>query len=73
MGEPTSLEKRLIELETNMGLLQHDFEAQNEMILLNTKLLNSLQKKVEWLTSEIEGIKNNEGPESLEDQVPPHY
>ena len=65
--------QRLINLETNLGLLQHDFDAQNEMILLNTKMLATLEKSVERLFAEIEALKNDEGPESLEDQVPPHY
>ncbi len=71
MDEQT--EKRLIDLETTLGLLQHDFEAQNEMILLNTKLLNRMEKAVQRLVAEIDSLKNDEGPAALEDQVPPHY
>lgn len=67
------VKKRLIDLETTLGLLQHDFEAQNEMILLNTKLLNRLEKAVDRLAAEIDSLKNDEGPAALEDQVPPHY
>ena len=71
MDEQT--EKRLNDLESSLGLLQHDFEAQNEMILLNTRLLNQLEKAINRLVSEIEGMKTDEGPRSPEDEVPPHY
>ena len=73
MKNQDKIEARMIKLETDLGLLQHDFESQNEMILLNTRMLKGLEKRIEWLVSELEQLRNDEGPESLEDQVPPHY
>ena len=70
------LEKRLIDLETSLGLLQHDFEAQNEMILLNTRQLEQMQRTIKRMSAMIEALPptgSPEGPRSLEDEKPPHY
>ena len=65
--------KRLIELESSLGLLQHDFEAQNEMILLNTRLLHKLERAIARIVSEVEELKTDDEPRKAEDEVPPHY
>lgn len=69
------LEQRLIDLETTLGLLQHDFEAQNEMILVNNRQLDQLQRAVRRLTTMVEAIPPSGAsePRNLEDEKPPHY
>ena len=70
------LEKRLIDLETSLGLLQHDFEAQNEMILLNTRQIDQMQRTIKRMSAIIEALPptgSTEQPRNLEDEKPPHY
>ncbi len=70
-----SLAERLIELESAYGLLQHDFEAQNEMVLENSRLINHLEVLVRRLSEQIDQLQTatDDEPGSLEDERPPHY
>lgn len=70
----SSLEQKLIDLESSLGLLQRDFEKQNEMLLENTRQLQQLQMNVRRIFDQLAQLQSN--PESsrlLEDEKPPHY
>lgn len=69
-----SQEQKLIDLESSLGLLQRDFEKQNEMLLENTRQLQQMQMSIRRLFDQIAQLQTN--PESsrlLEDEKPPHY
>lgn len=69
-----SQEQKLIDLESSLGLLQRDFEKQNEMLLENTRQLQQMQLSIRRLFDQIAQLQTN--PESsrlLEDEKPPHY
>ncbi len=66
-------EKRLTELESALAHLQHDFEAQNEVILANSQRLLELENSLRAIVRRLESVR--QGPEirNLEDERPPHY
>ena len=68
-----SFKARINDLESSLGYLQRDFESQNEMILLDAKRINKLEKAVERLAGKIETMSNPESIRDLEDEKPPHY
>lgn len=69
-----SIEQKLIDLESSLGLLQRDFEKQNEMLLENTRQIQQMQLSIQRLFDQVAQLQTN--PESsrlLEDEKPPHY
>ncbi len=69
---PKDLERKLIELETNLGLLQRDFEKQNEMMLVDKRRIDLLEQAVARLSSLLETIRIDP-TRTLVDDKPPHY
>jgi uncharacterized coiled-coil protein SlyX len=66
------LQKKLIDLETSLGLLQYDFEKQNEMLLITQRRVDVLENAVARLTSLVESLRI-EPARTLADDKPPHY
>ncbi|MBX3417517.1 MAG: SlyX family protein [Pirellulaceae bacterium] len=66
------LEQKLIDLEINLGLLQRDFEKQNEMVLLDKRRIDLLEQAVARLTSQLDAMRI-EPARTLLDDKPPHY
>lgn len=66
--------QKLIDLESSLGLLQHDFEAQNEMLLRDQRRIALLEQAVARLASQMEAVRAATAvPRTLEDDKPPHY
>lgn len=68
------LKKRIEALESSLAFLQHDFDAQNETILLQTQQINRLESTLKKLVGQIEDMKSKE--QELRDPLdekPPHY
>jgi uncharacterized coiled-coil protein SlyX len=68
-----SLNKKLVEIESALGLLQHDFEKQNEAILWLTRRIAGLEKSIERLGFQIANLESTRSPATLKDEKPPHY
>ncbi len=67
------IRQKLIDLETALGLLQHDYEQQNEMILANSRRLDKIEKLLRNMHLQIESLQIPHEPRTLEDDKPPHY
>jgi len=68
------LKKRIEALESSLAYLQHDFDAQNETILLQTRQINRLESSLKKLIGEIEVLKGKEEDRRDPlDEKPPHY
>ena len=57
MNQDTLIE-RVKKLESSLAFLQHDFEAQNETILLQTQQINKLENSIKKLLSKIETLED---------------
>ena len=66
------LKQKLIDLETCYGLLQHDFEAQNQMLLQDQRRIDLLESAVARLTEQLEHLRETGGM-LPPDERPPHY
>ncbi len=67
-------QQKIIDLETQLGLLQRDFEIQNQMLLLDAKRIDRLEQTLAQLTNQFLQIRDNQTPlPSSEDDRPPHY
>lgn len=68
------LEQKMIDLETSFGLLQRDYEKQNEMLLHNTRKLQQMELNLKRLMDQIINLQTNpDSGRTLEDEKPPHY
>lgn len=67
------LKQRVEKLETALAYLQHDFEAQNETILLQTKQIVKLENSIKKLLSKIETLETGSEKRDPLDEKPPHY
>ena len=68
------LKDRIEALESSLAFLQHDFDAQNETILLQTQQINRLESSLKKLVGQIEEIKGKEQDRRDPlDEKPPHY
>lgn len=67
------LKKKLIDLESALGLLQHDFEQQNRVLVEDSRRLDRLEKSLRHLASQLELMRPPAEPRTLEDDRPPHY
>ena len=68
------LKKRIEALESSLAFLQHDFDAQNETILLQTQQINRLESTLKKLVGQIEDMKSKEEDRRDPlDEKPPHY
>lgn len=72
MRDP-EITRKLIDLESALGLLQHDFEQQNRVLLEDTKRLDRLENTLRHLASQFEMLRTPAEPRTLEDDRPPHY
>ncbi len=72
MDEDT-LFNRFVHLETSYGLLQRDFEKQNEAILWLTRRLNEMEKALGKLRFQLESVEIHRPPSTADDDKPPHY
>lgn len=67
-------EQKIVDLETSLGLLQRDFEKQNEMLLQNTRLIQRMELNIKRLMDQVAGLQASSGGERLlKDEKPPHY
>ncbi len=67
-------EQKMIDLETSLGLLQRDFEKQNEMLLQNTRLIQQMELNIKRLIDQVASLQSNSGGDRLmTDEKPPHY
>ena len=68
------LEEKIIDLETSLGLLQRDFEKQNEVLIANTRVLQQMELSIKRLFDQVSNLHANpDNPRTLEDEKPPHY
>lgn len=72
MNQDTLIE-RVKKLESSLAFLQHDFEAQNETILLQTQQINKLENSIKKLLSKIETLEDGGSKRDPLDEKPPHY
>ena len=68
------LQQQFHDLESSFGLLQRDFEQQNDELVKLARRLQSLEETVLRLVDQIQLLQNGlTGQPSLEDERPPHY
>ena len=68
------LKGRIEALESSLAFLQHDFDAQNETILLQTQQINRLESTLKKLVGQMEDLKSKaEDRRDPLDEKPPHY
>lgn len=65
--------QRIENLESALAYLQHDFEAQNETILLQTQQIVKLENSLKKLLSKIESLETGSEKRDPLDEKPPHY
>jgi len=69
-----NLEKKIIDLETSFGLLQRDFEKQNEVLLQNTRTIQQMELSIKRLFDNLGNLQSHsDSGRTLEDEKPPHY
>ena len=67
-------EARIEKIETELAHLQHDFDAQNEVILGNNRKLIEIENSIKEIVRRLEILSQPpEQPRTLEDDKPPHY
>ena len=73
MSTPDGMQERIIELETAIAHIQHDFEQLNEMVVRQQTELADLRRLIGRLEGELERF--SEGPEKRDplSERPPHY
>ena len=67
-----ALTSRLVDLESKLLLLEHDFEALNAAFLERGELIGSLSRSLEKLSEQVANGGDGEEPRSLEENKPPH-
>ncbi|MDG2014065.1 MAG: SlyX family protein [Pirellulaceae bacterium] len=68
------LEEKIIDLEISLGLLQRDFEKQNEVLLANTRTLQQMELSIKRLFDQVTNLHaSTDNQRTLEDEKPPHY
>jgi len=71
--QDNELADRVQKLESELAYIQHDFEAQDETILLHTKQIKKLENSISKLLSKIELLKDGAEERDPLDEKPPHY
>lgn len=71
--QSNELADRVEKLESELAYIQHDFEAQNETILLHTKEIKKLENSISKLLSKVEQLKDGAEERDPLDEKPPHY
>ena len=64
---------KLVELESKLLLLEHDFDALNRAFVQRGEEIVRLQLRVEKLSDQIAEGGGGEIPRPLEENKPPHY
>ncbi|MEZ6093846.1 MAG: SlyX family protein [Pirellulaceae bacterium] len=72
MRNPKDVTARIIELESNLGLLQRDYEIQNQMLLNDKRRIDQLELAVSRLLDQVERMRIDPNRSAL-DEKPPHY
>ena len=68
------VEQKIIDLESSMGLLQRDYEKQNEMLLQNTRLIQQMDLNLKRLFDQLQNLQTDpDAGRTIEDERPPHY
>ena len=67
-----SVQQKLIDLETTLGLLQRDFDKQNQMLLVDKRRIDLLEQTIVRLTGILDSIRI-EPNRTPADEKPPHY
>ena len=67
------LQRRVIDLESKLLLLEHDFEALNAAFMQRAGILTELDNRLTRLIDQLEQGGGGEEPRSLEENKPPHY
>lgn len=68
------LSNRINDVEVKLEYLQRDYEAQNEIILVDAKRILKLEETVKRLTETVDSLSSSTtSPRKLEDEKPPHY
>jgi len=69
------MQQKLIDLETSLGLLQRDYEKQNDVLLANTRQLQQMELHIKRLIDQVAGLQAGGGgnDQLLTDEKPPHY
>lgn len=65
-------QQRITEMEMGLTHLQRDFESLNEVMLAQQKIVESLQRTVERMQSQMESVSDPEVRDA-ESEKPPHY
>lgn len=65
--------QRLIDMESKLLLLEHDFEALNAAFLDRGEQITTLGRELQKLSEQVESGGGGEEPRSLEENKPPHY
>ena len=69
----SELQQRMIDLESKLLLLEHDFEALNAAFLDRGEQIVGLSRELQKLSEQVESGGGGEEPRSLEENKPPHY
>lgn len=67
------LVKKINDLETSLGLLQHDFDSRNETVLWLTSRVQELEKITQRLAEQLRSLEPVDEPGDPLDEKPPHY
>ncbi len=65
--------KKIVELETSLGLLQHDFDKQNQMIVLDSRRIEKLERELRVLAASLETYRTTSDSQPIPNDPPPHY
>ena len=65
--------KKIVELETSLGLLQHDFDKQNQMIVLDSRRIEKLERELRVLAASLETYRTTSYSQPIPNDPPPHY
>ena len=63
--------QRLVDLESKLLLLEHDFEALNAAFVKRGERLVDLDRQIDALRAQV--ADSGEQPRTLEEERPPHY
>jgi uncharacterized coiled-coil protein SlyX len=68
------LRRKIIDLESSLGLLQRDYELQNEVLLEQTRRIRQMELSIRRLMDQVTFLQANlQGGDVAGDERPPHY
>ena len=71
--ETPSAAERLVDVESKLLLLEHDFEALNRAFIERGRELEGMARELTKLAERLDGQSDGEEPRTLEENKPPHY